>query len=85
MAVPSTLAFLPWFPPGAGRPAEVAEQIAAERGASAHQVAIAWLLARSPMVAPIPGTSSIDHLEHNVAAAGLELSEEELEELSGAA
>lgn len=79
------LAFLPWFPLAAGRPAEVAEGIARERGTSAHGVAIAWLLRRSPSIAPIPGTSSVEHLEENVAAAGLELSDAELEEISSAA
>ena len=79
------LAFLPWFPLGSGNPAEVASEIAADRGVNAHQVAIAWLLARSPVIAPIPGTSSVDHLEQNVAAAELELTDEELERLSNAA
>jgi len=79
------LAFLPWFPLGSGNPAEVASEIAEDRGVNAHQVAIAWLLARSPAIAPIPGTSSADHLEENVAAAELELSNEELERLSDAA
>lgn len=79
------LAFLPWFPLGSGKPADVASEIARDRGVNAHQVAIAWLLARSPVVAPIPGTSSVDHLEENVAAAELELSDEELERLSEAA
>lgn len=79
------VAFLPWFPLGSGAPAQVAEEIARDRGGNAHQVAIAWLLARSPVVAPIPGTSSVDHLEENVAAAELELSDEELQRLSEAA
>ena len=76
------IAFLPWFPLGAGEPAELAGEIARDRGVSAHAVAIAWLLHRSPSIVPIPGTSSVDHLEENVAAAALELSEEELSELS---
>ncbi len=79
------LAFLPWFPLGAGRPAEVAEGIASEHGTSAYSVAIAWLLQRSPAIAPIPGTSSVGHLEENVAAGGLELTEQEMEELSSSA
>ena len=79
------LAFLPWFPLGSGNPAEVASEIAKDRGVNAHQVAIAWLLARSPVIAPIPGTSSVSHLEENVAAAELELSDAELERLSDAA
>jgi pyridoxine 4-dehydrogenase len=79
------LAFLPWFPLGSGKPADVAEDVARERGAHPHQVAIAWLLSRSPVVAPIPGTSSVEHLDQNVAAAELELTDEELERLSEAA
>lgn len=79
------LAFLPWFPLGSGKPADMASEIAEDRGVNAHQVAIAWLLARSPVIAPIPGTSSVDHLEENVAAAELELSDEELQRLSEAA
>ena len=52
-------------------------------GASPTQIALAWLLQRSPIMLPIPGTSSIEHLEQNVAAASLRLTEEEFEELSG--
>nr|MBA3359180.1 aldo/keto reductase [Thermoleophilaceae bacterium] len=79
------LAFLPWFPLGSGTPAALASEIAEDRGVNAHQVAIAWLLARSPVIAPIPGTSSVDHLEENVGAAELELSDEELGRLADAA
>jgi len=84
MCTDEGIAFLPWFPLGAGTPAEVAGDIARARGVSAHAVAIAWLLHRSPVIVPIPGTSSVDHLEENVGAGSLELSEEELAELSGA-
>jgi aryl-alcohol dehydrogenase-like predicted oxidoreductase len=56
--------------------------VADAHDASPFQVAIAWLLARSPVMLPIPGTSSVDHLEQNVAAAGLRLAQEEFEELS---
>ncbi|MFD4835010.1 aldo/keto reductase [Streptomyces uncialis] len=69
------IAFLPWRPiawGGAGEREEVAA-VAAELGATATQVALAWLLDRSPVVLPIPGTSRIAHLEENVAAAGLTL------------
>ncbi len=52
-------------------------------GVAPSQVALAWLLWRSPVMLPIPGTSSVEHLEENVAAAAIELDEAELEELSG--
>jgi len=78
------IAFIPWFPLGAGRVAgEVLNRIAQARSASPTQIALAWLLQRSPIMLPIPGTSSIEHLEQNVAAASLRLAEEEYEELSG--
>jgi pyridoxine 4-dehydrogenase len=78
------IVFIPWFPLGAGRIAgEVLHQIAEAHHASPSQVALAWLLWRSPMVLPIPGTSSIEHLEQNVAADALRLSEDECEKLSG--
>jgi pyridoxine 4-dehydrogenase len=57
--------------------------VADSHGASAAQVAIAWLLQRSPMMLPIPGTSSLTHLEENVAAAALRLSEGEVAQLTG--
>jgi pyridoxine 4-dehydrogenase len=77
------IAFIPWFPLGAGKVAgEVLNRIAQAHNASPTQVALAWLLHRSPMMLPIPGTSSIEHLEQNVAAASLRLSEEEYEKLS---
>lgn len=78
------IAFIPWFPLGAGRVAgEVLNRIAQARSASPTQIALAWLLQRSPIMLPIPGTSSIEHLEQNVAAALLRLAAEEYEELSG--
>ena len=78
------IVFIPWFPLGAGKVAgDVLNQIAQARHASPMQVALAWLLRRSPVMLPIPGTSSIDHLEQNVAAASLRLSEEEYEQLAG--
>jgi len=77
------IAFIPWFPLGAGKVAgEVLNQIAEAQHASPTQVALAWLLRRSPMMLPIPGTSSIEHLEQNVAAAPLELSDEDYQTLS---
>src|ERR1700726_2821320 len=78
------LGFIPWFPLGAGKVAgEVLNRIAQAHGASPIQIALAWLLRRSSVMLPIPGTSSIEHLEQNVAAASLRLTEEEYEELSG--
>jgi pyridoxine 4-dehydrogenase len=77
------IAFIPWFPLGAGRVAgEVLDRIAQARAASRTQIALAWLLQRSPIMLPIPGTSSVEHLEQNVAAASLRLSQEEYERLS---
>ena len=76
------IAFIPWFPLGAGKVAgELLERIARAHGASHTQVALAWLLRRSPIMLPIPGTSSIEHLEQNVAAASLRLSDEEYQKL----
>jgi pyridoxine 4-dehydrogenase len=78
------IAFIPWFPLGAGKVAgEVLNQIAEAQHASPTQVALAWLLRRSPMMLPIPGTSSIEHLEQNVAAASLGLADEDYRKLSG--
>ena len=78
------IAFIPWFPLGAGKVAgEVLSRIAQAHGAGPTQIALAWLLRRSPIMLPIPGTSSTEHLEQNVAAASLRLAEEEYEELSG--
>src|ERR1700741_4284945 len=76
------IAFIPWFPLGAGKVAgEVLGRVAQAHRASSTQVALAWLLRRSPIVLPIPGTSSIEHLEQNVAAASLRLSDEEFQKL----
>jgi pyridoxine 4-dehydrogenase len=77
------LAYIPWFPLGAGKVAgAVLNRIIKAHNAGPTQVALAWLLQRSPIMLPIPGTSSIDHLEQNVSAASLRLTEEEFEELS---
>lgn len=74
------IAFIPWFPLGAGRALRSAKvkRVAARLNATPAQVAIAWLLARSPRTLPIPGTSSIAHLEENAAAAALRLAPEDL-------
>jgi len=78
------IAFIPWFPLAAGRVAgEVLDQTAQAHGASRTQIALAWLLQRSPIMLPIPGTSSVEHLEQNVAAASLRLTKEEYRRLSG--
>jgi pyridoxine 4-dehydrogenase len=77
------IAFIPWFPLGAGKVAgEVLARVARAHNATTHQVALAWLLQRSPIMLPIPGTSSVTHLEENVAAASLHLSQQEFEALA---
>ncbi|MET9297077.1 aldo/keto reductase [Streptomyces sp. NPDC003077] len=79
------IAFLPWFPLATGQlasPGGPLTRVAARLGASPSQAALAWLLRRSPVVLPIPGTSSVEHLEDNVAAAALELSPADFEALS---
>src|SRR3984885_7459096 len=77
------IAFLPWAPLGQNRKAlDILEKIAKELGATTLQVALAWLLKRSKIMLPIPGTSSAVHLEENVAAAALELPEAAFKELS---
>ena len=77
------IAFIPWFPLGAGKVAgDVLNQIAQAHRASPTQVALAWLLRRSPIMLPIPGTSSIEHLDQNVAASSVRLAEEEYGKLS---
>lgn len=76
------IAFIPWYPLAAGRVAgEVLNQVARAHQATSHQVALAWLLKRSRIMLPIPGTSSVKHLEENDAAAALRLSDSEFEKL----
>ena len=82
------IGFIPWFPLEAGdlaKPGGILGEIAAAHGATPGQVALAWLLAHSPVMLPIPGTSSVAHLEENVAAAGLVLSADEVARLDAAA
>jgi pyridoxine 4-dehydrogenase len=82
------IGFIPWFPLAAGelaRPGRPAAEVAEAHGATPGQVALAWLLQRSEVMLPIPGTSSVAHLEENVAAAELELEPEEIERLDAAA
>ena len=77
------IGYIPWFPLAAGTVADmVLERIAKKRQKTPKQVALAWLLKRSPVMLPIPGTSSIQHLEENVAAASLQLTDEEYQELA---
>jgi aryl-alcohol dehydrogenase-like predicted oxidoreductase len=78
------IAFIPWYPLGAGQALKSAKvrRVAKRAGATPAQVALAWLLARSPVILPIPGTASIAHLEENVAAAALKLSREDLADLT---
>jgi len=81
------IGFIPWFPLAAGKLAEPGGAVAdaaAAHDATPGQVALAWLLQRSPVMLPIPGTSSVAHLEENVAAADLELTDDELERLDAA-
>jgi pyridoxine 4-dehydrogenase len=81
------IAFFPWAPIAAGELAEPGgpvDRIASAHDASPGQVALAWLLARSPVIAPIPGTSSVEHLEENLDAASVDLSSDEVAELESA-
>ena len=82
------LAFIPWFPVAAGKlasPTGPLAEVAKRHGASVAQLSLAWLLHRSPVILPIPGTSSVEHLEQNVAAAGLELDDSEWREIEATA
>ena len=79
------LAFLPWYPLAVGdlaQPGGRLDELARRHEVTPAQVALAWLLHRSPVVLPIPGTASLEHLEENVAARRIELSDEELAELA---
>ncbi|GFG49422.1 oxidoreductase [Mycolicibacterium agri] len=81
------LAFIPWFPLAAGplaAPDGPLQRIATDHRSTPSQLALAWLLKRSPVMLPIPGTSKVSHLEQNVAAAQIQLSDEEFETLSKA-
>ena len=81
------IAFIPWFPLAAGRLASadsLLDSLAKRYGARPGQLALAWILKRSPVMLPIPGTSKVAHLEENVAAAGIELSDEDFAALDRA-
>jgi pyridoxine 4-dehydrogenase len=80
-----SIGFIPWFPLAAGslaKPGSVLDGIAKTHGASPSQVALAWLLKRSPVMLPIPGTGKVKHLEENVAGAAIDLGDAEFRELS---
>jgi len=82
------IGFLPYFPVGAGELGggleSALDDVAAAHDATRYQVALAWLLHRSPVTLPIPGTSSVEHLEENVAASAIDLSDDEMARLDGA-
>jgi aryl-alcohol dehydrogenase-like predicted oxidoreductase len=82
------LGFIPWFPVAAGKLAKAGgplDELAKRHSATVAQLSLAWLLHRSPVMLPIPGTSSVKHLEENVASAGLELSDREWRSLEDVA
>jgi pyridoxine 4-dehydrogenase len=82
------IAFIPWFPVAAGdlaKPGGVLDVISKETGHSPAQLALAWLLRRSPVVLPIPGTGSVEHLEDNCGAVDVELKDEQYQALTEAA
>lgn len=82
------MAFIPWFPVAAGKlaqPGGKLDQMAKKHDATVSQLSLAWLLHRSPVMLPIPGTSSIEHLEENLKAANVTLSEAEMQDLEAAA
>jgi aryl-alcohol dehydrogenase-like predicted oxidoreductase len=82
------IGFIPWFPLAAGdlaKPGGPVAEAAEAHDATTGQIALAWLLKRSPVMLPIPGTGSVEHLEENVGAAKIELTDEEFETLDGAA
>jgi aryl-alcohol dehydrogenase-like predicted oxidoreductase len=81
------LAFIPWFPVAAGRlakPGGKLDQVAKRHGSTVSQLSLAWLLHRSPVMLPIPGTSSVAHLEENLKAAGISLSAQDMKAIEEA-
>ena len=80
----NNIAFIPWFPVAAGKlaqPGGKLDQMASKHNATVAQLSLAWLLHRSPVMLPIPGTSSVEHLEENMKSADVQLSESEWDEL----
>jgi aryl-alcohol dehydrogenase-like predicted oxidoreductase len=78
------IGFIPWYPLAAGdlaRPGSLLDSLAKKHGAAPSQIALAWVLKRSPVMLPIPGTSKVKHLEENVAAVSIQLSDEDFEAL----
>jgi pyridoxine 4-dehydrogenase len=81
----NAIAFIPWFPLGAGKvTGDALTRIAKAHNAKPMQIALAWLLQRSPAMLPIPGTSSVEHLEENMAAGAVKLNDAEMKELGSA-
>jgi pyridoxine 4-dehydrogenase len=78
------IGFIPWYPLAGGQVQDTLEAIAKEHDATPSQLALAWLLKRSPVMLPIPGTSTVAHLEENIGAAAIELTDAEFEALSNA-
>jgi len=84
----NNIGFIPWYPLAAGdlaKPGSLLDKMASAHGAGPSQIALAWVLKRSPVMLPIPGTSKVSHLEENVAAAAIELSDEEFAALDAEA
>ncbi|XBS70151.1 aldo/keto reductase [Acerihabitans sp. KWT182] len=78
------IGFIPWYPLASGdlaKPGSLLDTLAKQKGATPSQIALAWILKRSPVMLPIPGTSSVKHLEENVAAANVTLTDDEFSEL----
>lgn len=83
----NNIAFIPWYPVAAGKlaqPGGKLDEMAKKHHATVAQLSLAWLLQRSPVILPIPGTSSVEHLEENLKAADVQLSESEWQELEAA-
>lgn len=84
----NNIAFIPWYPVAAGKlaqPGGKLDEAAKKHGATVSQLSLAWLLQRSPVILPIPGTSSVEHLEENIGAAQVELSSAEWKEIEASA
>jgi aryl-alcohol dehydrogenase-like predicted oxidoreductase len=85
--VRESIGFIPWYPIAAGKLAEEGgpvDEIAKDTGATLSQIALAWLLARAQIILPIPGTSSVRHLEENIGAAKLHLTRAQIDSLTAA-